>query len=203
MNISVMIAAAAAGICVLSAAATCIYRAGYEKVISARLAAGVPAGQKRRTMLPPFVFFWISAAVLGVLLLMILSVVSVSATGGAKTLRVSRCSADGITGMLNEQHEISGYDRHTWQDGAFQFVYYVQNQTGDTAFPQILLYVKSEAPFSYQYQLHGRKETSLTYAQQGTSGWYAVNCEECSGKLRFICENNTGSGSVEIDVPQS
>ena len=202
MNISVMIAAAAAGIGVLSAAATCIYRAGYEKVISARLAAGVPAGQKRRTMLPPFAFFWISTAVLSVLLLMFLSVISVSATGDAETLRVRKCSAEGITGMFDEQHEISGYDRHTVQDGTFQFVYYVQNQIGDTAFPQILLYVESGEPFSYQYQLCAPKETRLTDAQQGASGWYAVNCEKYSGKLRFICENNTGSGSVEIAMPQ-
>ena len=40
MNIGVMIAASAAGIGILSAAAACIYRAGYEKGISARFAAG-------------------------------------------------------------------------------------------------------------------------------------------------------------------
>lgn len=202
MNIGLIIAAAAAGICVLSAAATCIYRAGYAKVIAARLATGARADHKRKAMLSPFVFFWCCAAVLSVLTLMILSVISISVADHAAMLRVSRCSPDGICGMLDAQSEISGYDRYTAQDGAFQFVYYVQNKSEDAAFPQILLYVESNEPFSYRYQLRDKKKAPLSETKQGAAGWYAVNCERFSGALTFICENNTGSGSADIIMPQ-
>ena len=203
MNIGLITAAAAAGICVLSAAATCIYRAGYEKMISKRLAAGAPARQSGKPMLSPLSFFWLCAAVLGILTMLVLSVVSFASERPA-ALRVSRCAPDGITAMLDAQDEISGYERHTAQNGPFEFVFYVQDQTGDAAFPQILIYTESGSsePFSYQYRIRGDREAPLSEAQQGKSGWYAVNCEQDSGVFVFTCENKTGSGSIEITLPQ-
>lgn len=199
MNIGLITAAAAAGICVLSAAATCIYRAGYEKMISKRLAAGAPARQSGKPMLSPLSFFGLCAAVLGILTVLILSVVSF-ASERPEALRVSPCAPDGITAMLDAQDEISGYERHTAQNGPFEFVYYVQKQTGDAAFPQILIYTESGSsePFSYQYRIRGGREAPLSEVRQGKSGWYAVNCEQDSGVFVFTCESKTGSGSIEI-----
>lgn len=202
MNIVLVILAAAVGIFFLSTVATCIYRAGYEKQISKRLAKGDSAERSRKPILSPYKFFWSCTLLFSLLTLMLLSVASFSVTSQKNLACVSQCNSDGITGMFNAQNEISGYVRNTKEDERFQFVYYLQNKNMELAFPQILIYVESrkDEPFSYQYQFRDAKNVSSSEVQQGNSGWYAVNYDTFSGTFIFSCDNSSGSSSIEITI---
>lgn len=202
MNTVLVILAAAVGIFFLSTVATSIYRAGYEKQISKRLAQGVSAERSRKPILSPYKFFWICTLLLSLLTLILLSVASFSVARQQEPVCVSQCNSGGITGMFNAENEISGYVRNTKEDKQFQFVYYLQSENVELAFPQILIYVESRnnEPFSYQYQFQDAKRGFSSAPHKGMSGWYAVNYDSSSGTFIFSCDNNSGSSSIEITI---